>query len=629
VNKIKLTYFFIFFFTLFVLSASIYANYRIKGSFYYKDKIITPSEEVRYLPIRYALVEVVDSNNNYVLETGVTDSAGEFSIYIEETYARDIRIRCITSMELWDQYLGIIRTVSEVRNIRKSELFALTTEVYENHPSDEDIDFIVTPVIAEDEEIGGAFNIYDCSVNAVLYLRDLNGGFDEKVQIKWEEGASEGTGYSIYEETVYLLGLDTDSDAYDDAVIIHELGHFAAFKFARDDNPGVSHYFTGRYGLHISWSEGWANFFACEVRRYFNIESCNYYQDTWREPGSSSYSITQFEIEGPSHLDYAIGSENELSVAALLWDITDDSATRDDSEGTDDDPMELEYAEQYIWEAFTDFKNSNEPATLELFWNNWNSDKLQLPKTTELAEILKSRQIEYFYDNHEIDNPVKNANLIKNLNLQQHHTLYAKNDTDWFKIPVRANQKIKIYTENLDNGADTYLQLYNKEDENFLLILENDDIYTGQFSSEIIFESNETDTIYISCFQDIYNLKRAFYGSYDIIFKNLTAPVSIVTDQDEKFPVEYRLYRNYPNPFNSQTVIKYDVREPGYLNISIYNILGQKVRTLYDDYVSKRGTFEVVWKGKNNRGHYVSSGIYICMMKINSIRRFQRLTYLK
>ena len=74
-------------------------------------------------------------------------------------------------------------------------------------------------------------------------------------------------------------------------------------------------------------------------------------------------------------------------------------------------------------------------------------------------------------------------------------------------------------------------------------------------------------------------------------------------------PAEFALHRNYPNPFNPQTSIPYDLAEGGDVILRIYNLLGQEVRTLVRERQAP-GRYTAPWNGTDNRGAPVSSGVY-------------------
>jgi len=95
-------------------------------------------------------------------------------------------------------------------------------------------------------------------------------------------------------------------------------------------------------------------------------------------------------------------------------------------------------------------------------------------------------------------------------------------------------------------------------------------------------------------------------GAYEYV-----SPVAV----EESSPKEFRLLRNYPNPFNASTTITYEIPEPGSVTLSIYNIEGQKVRNLVSGY-RDAGTHSVNWNGLNDDGLAVSSGLYFIRIEM-------------
>jgi hypothetical protein len=71
----------------------------------------------------------------------------------------------------------------------------------------------------------------------------------------------------------------------------------------------------------------------------------------------------------------------------------------------------------------------------------------------------------------------------------------------------------------------------------------------------------------------------------------------------------FQLYQNYPNPFNPSTTISYSLAQPGEVQLKIFNMLGQKVRTLVNGHESA-GAFRVSWDGRDDAGTVLSSGTY-------------------
>ena len=85
---------------------------------------------------------------------------------------------------------------------------------------------------------------------------------------------------------------------------------------------------------------------------------------------------------------------------------------------------------------------------------------------------------------------------------------------------------------------------------------------------------------------------------------------------------------NYPNPFNPETKIVFNLPEECNVKLEIYNIKGQKVKTLLDCYMSP-GRSEMIWNGKDGNGKLVSSGIYFYKLKAGDYREVKKMVLLK
>jgi hypothetical protein len=85
--------------------------------------------------------------------------------------------------------------------------------------------------------------------------------------------------------------------------------------------------------------------------------------------------------------------------------------------------------------------------------------------------------------------------------------------------------------------------------------------------------------------------------------------LDVEDDDDEVLPESFRLDQNYPNPFNPVTNIRLSLPRDGQVVINIYDIMGRKVKSLFDEYQSA-GEITVTWDGRDQRGQEVSSGIY-------------------
>ena len=83
-----------------------------------------------------------------------------------------------------------------------------------------------------------------------------------------------------------------------------------------------------------------------------------------------------------------------------------------------------------------------------------------------------------------------------------------------------------------------------------------------------------------------------------------------VDDKNMKNPSGFNLFQNYPNPFNPSTIITYEVSKPVYIRIEIYNVLGQRIKTLFDGFQSNNSG-QVIWDATDDLDRRVSAGVYI------------------
>jgi flagellar hook assembly protein FlgD len=106
--------------------------------------------------------------------------------------------------------------------------------------------------------------------------------------------------------------------------------------------------------------------------------------------------------------------------------------------------------------------------------------------------------------------------------------------------------------------------------------------------------------------------------------------VSGIEDEDSSRsrPVDFLLYQNHPNPFNPSTAISFSLRTESHVTLDIYNVLGQKVRTLVDE-SKNAGNYEVNWDGKDVNGKNVTGGIYFYRIQAGEFVDSKKMVILK
>jgi hypothetical protein len=116
------------------------------------------------------------------------------------------------------------------------------------------------------------------------------------------------------------------------------------------------------------------------------------------------------------------------------------------------------------------------------------------------------------------------------------------------------------------------------------------------------------------------------YTALDIEFPDAWMPGS--STENEEVPQPQITMYNHPNPFNPTTTINYSLKQNSKVSLTIYNIKGQKVKTLVSDKLSA-GQHSVVWVGEDDSGNSVSSGIYFYKLKTGDFMETKKCLLLK
>jgi hypothetical protein len=123
---------------------------------------------------------------------------------------------------------------------------------------------------------------------------------------------------------------------------------------------------------------------------------------------------------------------------------------------------------------------------------------------------------------------------------------------------------------------------------------------------------------------------KAWFDDFTVEKMKVAPGTGIITDKGlgGDIPVKYVMMDNYPNPFNPETRIVYSLPQSGKVNLTVYNILGQKVRNLTDT-VQNAGTFTLTWDARNDFGQNVPTGIYIAVLTINNQRVTRKMVLMR
>ena len=180
---------------------------------------------------------------------------------------------------------------------------------------------------------------------------------------------------------------------------------------------------------------------------------------------------------------------------------------------------------------------------------------------------------------------------------------------------------LKWTTESEIENLGFNIYRSTKDNDQFSII--NDQLIPGAGSS-----SQKHDYEYID--KDVINSVTYWYKLEDVDYSGHTelhGPVS-ATPIAKATPSEFRLYPNYPNPFNPVTTISYDLPEDGYIELSIYNMRGENVTTLLKSN-QEAGSYKMNWDGTNQNGEIVSSGIYFLRIASGSYCRTSKMVFIR
>lgn len=252
--------------------------------------------------VAFAEFQVTDSNGQ-VVQCGETDTNGDFSfvVPVSGSYTLAVMSRAYNS-----QYkVSVLNDTSANTPYSITKQFSVTTGTAA----------IGTLTAEADEKVdsnlsGGAFNIlYDIlQANEVLRSQANTAGFTvaPKVKVYWKAGfnpysyfGAPNSPLSFYRpgySELYILGgmngdvASSDTDHFDDSVILHEYGHFLEDMYGLSNSPGGSHNGKAIIDPRLAWSEGWANYFQSFVKTQMDSSATasKLYIDTYGYKTSSS-----------------------------------------------------------------------------------------------------------------------------------------------------------------------------------------------------------------------------------------------------------------------------------------------------------------------------------------------------
>ena len=181
-----------------------------------------------------------------------------------------------------------------------------------------------------------------------------------------------------------------------------------------------------------------------------------------------------------------------------------------------------------------------------------------------------------------------------------------------------------LYWTTQTESENAYWNVYRGVNNNFeeSLHLNANDPVSGNGTT-----NNPSDYIYIDPAPVIQNTTY-WYWIEDVSTDGETEvhePITLTIPYEDTpiTPDAYGLQQNYPNPFNPSTSIGFALAEDGIVELIIYNVKGEKVKTIFNDHVYADQLNFVVWNGKDVDDKQVSSGVYFYKL-ITDAKEYQK-----
>ena len=212
-------------------------------------------------------------------------------------------------------------------------------------------------------------------------------------------------------------------------------------------------------------------------------------------------------------------------------------------------------------------ENISDASGASIFIGNSQSDSINIKSST-------------FYHNQSLDS--SGANIV----------------TNWTELIitssiVRASQPIEFYND----------------DPNINITFSNiDGGYEGEGNIDLDPLFCNPDSLDFNLTEESPCISAGQYGAHMGAFG--VGCTSILFTDNTQIPDDYKLYQNFPNPFNPNTTIHYDLPKNSLVSITVYDMMGRVVKNLVND-MQTAGFKSIQWDGTNNRNQSISAGIYI------------------
>ncbi len=452
-------------------------TFTVTGKFEYEDKGWSYNGwngSDGFRPIRNADVTVLNNSTSAVIGTGSTDPSGEFSIVASGTGTLNVVVRVNADTNLHPTFQRM--RVTTTGNVE----YTAFSPVFNGHNTANPLDVGTTTVLKSlaGSDEGNPFNMLDIGVSGFNYILGplVNDTTKGTIRMNWPGG-----GGSFASGSTLTM---SDDDGYDDAVVLHELGHVVQNLYSDSDNTGGSHFFgDSDQDPRLSMGEGYATFFGGTVMVH-ELNRAAHYMDA---NGSSQTGGVQLRLRLEERTPYAgdsYGAADEVAVACCLFDILDDENSPDQNNTTDDDDIDSSVlinglnVHRAWWDVFEGPVDVAPNVVINHAWDGWFSEHGVGGMHTEMKDLYDAHRMRFYEDIDEPNNTSFEPVLVTAPSAwSPTRTLYKSTatppapgvgDFDWYSAEIVQGSQISIETRypgaasDADTQCDTEMSLWDE-----------------------------------------------------------------------------------------------------------------------------------------------------------------------
>lgn len=186
---------------------------------------------------------------------------------------------------------------------------------------------------------------------------------------------------------------------------------------------------------------------------------------------------------------------------------------------------------------------------------------------------------------------------------------------------------IEVYIDGVKVGYATY-NIYRDDIATQLPGYNNSQGAGATFTFDTTPYENGVHTLSWTVRDDAAN-KSDDIGNRQFIIQNPPIDKTSVDDGEAIVPTKMALHPAFPNPFNPETKIIYDVAEPARVNLIVYDILGKEILRLVDGVYQNAGRYRMTWYAQNEEGEAMPTGVYLVVMQAGQFVKTQKLILLR